>query len=60
MAVLPLCSFAVSWIPFSRLADSERPAMSLSLDRLVIVVRHAIWIGVQADDAEDKETGLLG
>jgi len=34
--------------------------MSPSLDRLVVVARHAIWIGVRADDAEDEETGLLG
>ena len=34
--------------------------MSLSLDCLIIVARHAIWIGVRVDNAEDKETGLLG
>jgi hypothetical protein len=33
--------------------------MSPSLDRLV-VARHASWIRVRSDDAEDEETGLLG
>jgi len=34
--------------------------MSPSLDRLIVVVRHAIWIGAWADNVEDEETGLLG
>src|SRR5216683_1082051 len=34
--------------------------MSPILDRLVVVARHAIWIGVWAGDAEDEETELLG
>jgi hypothetical protein len=33
--------------------------MSPSLDRLVIVAKHAIWIGARAEDTEDEETGLL-
>ncbi len=37
-----------------------RPTMSPSLDRLIVVVRHAIWIGAWADNVEDEETGLLG
>ncbi len=54
-------STAFSRLRFRSIVDTlpPRPAASQSLDHLVVVVGHGIWIGARAEDAEDDDAWVL-
>ncbi len=54
-------STAFSRLRFRSIVDTlpPRPAASQSLDHLVVVAGHRIWIGARAEDAEDDDAWVL-